>query len=91
MAEDPRVIAQRGVNPLTGSYLSKEERVALFRRARVSSSAFAGSVQKVRMVSSNIAKQGERNGSLGQYAWIALTPQMLQPLVHFKEEIGEMG
>lgn len=42
MAEDPRVIAQRGVNPLTGSYLSKEERVALFRRARVSSSAFSG-------------------------------------------------
>jgi len=42
MAEDPRVIAQRGVNPLTGSYLSKEERVALFRRARVSSTAFGG-------------------------------------------------
>lgn len=42
MAEDPRVIAQRGVNPLTGSYLSKKERIAMFRSANVSSSAFGG-------------------------------------------------
>ena len=42
MAEDPRVIAQRGVNPLTGSYLSKRERLAMFRSANVSSSAFGG-------------------------------------------------
>ena len=42
MAEDPRVIAQRGVNPLTGSYLSKRERIAMFRSANVSSSAFGG-------------------------------------------------
>ena len=40
--EDPRVIAQRGVNPLTGSYLSKRERIAMFRSANVSSSAFGG-------------------------------------------------
>lgn len=42
MAEDPRVIAQRGVNPLTGSYLSKRERIAMFRSVNVSSSAFGG-------------------------------------------------
>jgi len=42
MAEDPRVIAQRGINPLTGSYLSKRERIAMFRSANVSSSAFGG-------------------------------------------------
>lgn len=41
MAElDPRQIAQSGVDPVTGSLLSKEVRKALFRRATVSSSVF---------------------------------------------------
>lgn len=41
MAElDPRQIAQSGVDPVTGSPLSKEVRKALFRRATVSSSVF---------------------------------------------------
>jgi len=42
MAEmDPVQIAQTGVDPVTGSPLSKEVRKALFRRATVSSSLFA--------------------------------------------------
>lgn len=42
MAEmDPAQIAQAGVDPVTGSPLSKEVRKALFRRATVSSSLFA--------------------------------------------------
>lgn len=34
---DPRQIAQAGVDPVTGSYLSKESRKALFQSARVTS------------------------------------------------------
>ena len=55
MAEDPRVIAQRGVNPLTGSYLSKKERIAMFRSANVSSSAFGGGGGGRGLVRSSVA------------------------------------
>jgi len=40
--EDPVAIAQRGINPITGSPLSSEQRKALFRRTAAPSSILGG-------------------------------------------------